>query len=113
SGTGGFGPSPGAVRRPCLRRASATSTSALVGGVRFARGAGLEQRLEVAEHPAPAPASALVLHAAGDDHRQLRRPFELVCHRQLRDAAPPSSISYVRRVNPSAAISLSMSMRHV
>src|SRR5918994_3309432 len=42
--------------------------------------AGFEQRLQIAEHPAPAAACAGVLAPAREDVRELRRSFELVDH---------------------------------
>jgi hypothetical protein len=53
------------------------------------RRVGLEQRLEVAEHPVPATTCARAFHTAGEQQRQLRR------------------------VNPSAAMVSPMTIRHV
>src|SRR5918995_6860802 len=49
--------------------------------------AGFEQRLQIAEDPAPAAACARVLAPAGEHVRQLRRAFELVDHGEPRGPA--------------------------
>ena len=83
-----FGPGGQVQRRRPRRRGLHRVGSSLVElVVRVHRRAGLEQRLEVAEHPAPAAAGAHVLQAAGQQQRELRRALELVGHGELADAA--------------------------
>src|SRR5439155_458991 len=62
-----------------LHRTASSASDVVAPGQRFA---GLEQRLEVAEHPAPATTGAHIFHPTREQQRQLRGAFEVVNHGQ-------------------------------
>src|SRR5882672_4680656 len=72
----------GAVEAPLaqgLHRDSAPASDVVAPGQWLSR---FEQRLEVAEHPAPATTGTHVFHPAREQERQLRGAFEVVNHGQ-------------------------------